>query len=217
MERERSASLLSELQAKIHGIERENRSGAERARISSGSAALDGLLPGGGFAAGTLVEMLSEGFDETATPLAVLVGGHLTRRGGILVVVDARRDFFPPGAARLGVVLERTVVAQPSDAQAELWTLEQALRCEAVSATIGWIDRASDTVMRRLQLAAEIGGGIGLLVRPAESRPTKSWADARLLVQPLSTDAATADWRVRVEMLHCRGGFSGKSIVLALE
>ena len=195
VERERSATLLRELQAKIHGIERENRSGAERARISSGLPALDALLPGGGFAAGTLVEWLGEGFGDAATTLAVLVGGHLTRSRGALMVVDARREFFPPGAAVLGVDLDRTVIAQP-EAEAEFWALEQSLRCEAVSAVIGWVDRASDTVMRRLQLAAEIGGGIGLLVRPASCRNMKSWSDTRLLVHPLpGGEARRPEWR----------------------
>ena len=217
MERERSASLLRQLQEKIHGIERENRSGAERARISSGLPALDALLPGGGFASGTLVEWLSEGFDESATTLAIMVAGNLMRGRGTLVVVDARREFFPPGAAKLGVDLDRTVVAQPEDAQAEVWALEQSLRSEAVSAAVGWIDDVSDTVLRRLQLAAEIGGGIGLLVRPASRRTTKSWADMRLLVHPVPTgDSPAAPWRVRVEMLHCRGGFPGGNIVLDL-
>jgi hypothetical protein len=43
----------------------------------------------------------------------------------------------------------------------------------------------ADREFRRLQLAAETGGTLGLLVRPAQARDEPSWADLRLLVEPV--------------------------------
>jgi len=49
------------------------------------------------------------------------------------------------------------------------------------------VQRLSWLEARRLQLAAEQGGGLGLLIRPEAVRHQPSWADVRLLVEPLPT------------------------------
>ncbi|MGE3808517.1 MAG: hypothetical protein AB7K24_27955 [Gemmataceae bacterium] len=90
---------------------------------------------------------------------------------------------------------------------------EQALRCRGVALTLCWLDRADERVLRRLQLAAETGGGLGMLVRPARVRALPSWADVRLLVCPLPTLAAPVR-RWHVEVVACRGGASGGTVEL---
>jgi hypothetical protein len=197
--------LLDHLKERIRCLEQANRKRQWTAPVSSGLASLDQLLPDRGFAAGTLVEWLGAEFGSGVMTLTLAVSGHLAQPDGMLVIVDAERDLFPPAAADLGVPLERTVVVQPPDLRTQWWALEQSLRSGAVAVTLGWIDRANERVMRRLQLAAETGGGVGFLIRPALCRTAVSWADLRFLVTPLS-DARSVGWRLQVELLACRGG-----------
>ena len=81
------------------------------------------------------------------------------------------------------------------------------------------VDRLSPQACRRLQLAAEIGGGLGILLRPAQARGQPSFAEYRFLVQPLpppNKSDATVSRRWRVELLRARKQFAERSVVVEL-
>ena len=104
----------------------------------------------------------------------------------MLVVIDRPQTFYPPAAAAWGIDLERLIVVHPQNARDELWAAVQALRSPVVAAMWASIDRLDSRAFRRLQLAAEAGRTLGVLVRPAAARGQPSWADVRLEVGPLS-------------------------------
>jgi hypothetical protein len=91
----------------------------------------------------------------------------------------------------------------------------QALRCEAVGAVLGWCERLSALEARQFQLAAETGGGLGLLLRPAAILATPSFATVRLVVTP----AASVNFfrRLHVEVVRHHGGATGQSLLLELD
>jgi hypothetical protein len=211
----RRKELLGDLMQKIRGLEKADRKAQWASAVSSGFVALDRILPAAGFVGGTLIEWLSEEPGTGALTLALALAGKLTRTEGMLVIVDAAREFFPPAAAGLGVPLERTVVVQPGDVRTQWWALEQALLSGAVTATLGRLEKANERVLRRLLLAAEKGGGLGFLVRPASCARTAFCADMRFLVTPFS-DAQANGWCLQVELLACRGGVAGGMAVVEL-
>jgi hypothetical protein len=218
--------LLDDLMERIRGLEQADRNSQWTSAVSSGFAALDRLLPARGLLGGTLVEWLSEGVGTGGMTLALAVAGRLTRTEGNLVIVDAERTFFPPAAAGLGVPLERTVVVQPGDERSQWWALEQALLCGAVTATVGRLDSANERVLRRLLLAAQKGGGLGFLLRPAAHARIAFCPGIRFFVgqafQPDQKDSQPgkadlrAGWRLQVELLACRGGVAGGKAVVEL-
>jgi protein ImuA len=124
--------------------------------------------------------------------------------------------------------LDRTVVVHPTNDRDVLWALEQSLRCRSVAAVVCWLNRLHAHAYRRLQLAAEAGGGIGLLLRSAEYRFQPSWADIRLLVEALpfesrcgrkpssGTDAFSIGRLLRIELISCRGRAGGGAVELPL-
>jgi protein ImuA len=178
-------------------------------------------LLAGNIAQGTLIEWLAEGDGSGAGTLALKAAVGAMADGGALVVVDGRHEFYPPAAAAWGVDLNDMLIVRPSQAGEVVWALEQALRCGhrtggvvGVSAVLCWIDELNDRVFRRLQLAAETGGTVGLLVRPARCRSHPSWADVRVLVRPLVCESQGR--RLHLELLHCRGGMSGEVVQLDL-
>ncbi len=104
--------------------------------------------------------------------------------------IDTGGDFYPPGAAQLGLPLERLLVIRMPQTANALWVCEQALRCKAVAAVVLPIRTVNAYVSRRLQLAAEMGGGLGFLLR-SESRSDHTFAATRLRLDPLPSKDPT--------------------------
>src|SRR5262245_53430526 len=88
----------------------------ETLTFSSGAAAIDRLLPGGGLQHGMLVEWLAERPGCGAGTLGLLAAREACRAGGMLVVVDRAGMFYPPAAAGWGVDPARLIVVRPRNA-----------------------------------------------------------------------------------------------------
>ena len=187
---------------------------ADEAVFSCGAEAVDRLLPGGGLRHGMLIEWLGA---SGAATLSLLAAREACREGGVLLVVDRARTFYPPAAAAWGIDLERLIVVHPQNARDELWAAVQALRSPVVAALWASIERLDSRAFRRLQLAAEAGRTLGALVRPAGARGQPTWADVRLEIGPLPAvrrplHSNHGPWttdherRVQVRIVHCRGG-----------
>ncbi len=195
---------------------------------TTGIAPLDDLLPGGGLPPGSLVECLSSNTGSGTQTLACIVAAHLLQDHGACIVIDRERSFFPPGAWPLAKRLDRLVVVHPASDRDLLWTLEQSLRCRAAAVVMGRINRLDPRDYRRLKLATETGGGMGLLLRSGRHRSQPSWADVRLLIEalpwnsrcertcPSGTDAFSTGRLVRMEMIYCRGRAGGGAVELEL-
>ena len=179
--------------------------------VTTGSPALDRLLPRGGLARGTLVEWLSPGPGSGAGTLALLAFAAACRDGGTGVVCDFSRQWNPLAASRCPAL----VVLRPRTLADQWWAAEQALRSPAVAAV--WLPcaRVAAREFRRWQLAAEAGNTLGLVLRPAQFRHEPGWADVRLLVTPRPN--LVAGRRLHIELLRCRGGETGRSVELVLD
>lgn len=109
----------------------------------------------------------------------------------MLVIVDREGSwterFYPPAAAALGIDLSRMLVLRPHGEQDAIWCLDQALRCRGVGGVWCEWDAMDDRVFRRLQLAAEQGHALGMLVRSAAYCGQPSWAHVQLLVESIPT------------------------------
>jgi len=183
--------------------------------VSTGCAALDRFLPAGGFPCGSLIEFLTSDDGSGAVGLALLSAGQLCRQGKPLVVVDRTGQFYPPAAACLGISPQQLLIVQPRNHADEHWTIHQALRCTGVGAVLAWPATIDHRSFRRLQLAAEHGGGLGLLIRPPSTRREPSWAQVRLAVEPLP-GGTSRKRRLRIELLRCRGAAGNGTLELEL-
>lgn len=179
------SQIIAQLQQALRQCEGARRPHAGR-RTSTGCPELDRLLPEGGLGRGTLVEWLAAASGSGALWLALIAAREACREYGPLVVIDREGTFYPPAAARAGFGPEELIVVRVGNARDESWALDQALRSAGVGAVLCSTRRLSQAAGRRLQLAAETSGGLGLLVRPAAVRDEPCWAEARLLVEPLA-------------------------------
>ena len=169
----------------------------------SGFAALDAELPGGGWPASGLTELLfsAPGSGELRLLAPLLAQGpqeglHADR---LLCVAP---PFLPyaPALQALAWPLERLLLVQPASLADAAWAAEQALRSGACSAVLWWQadERTSaaalTTALRRLHLAAQDSQCPLFALRPASARAQSSPAPLRLLLEP----AAQGQWAVSV-------------------
>jgi protein ImuA len=94
------------------------------------------------------------------------------------------------------------LVVQPASATEALWAAEQTLGSGVCAAVLLWLKGTDDRWLRRLKLAAEAGGALGVLFRPARHRFESSPASLRLLV-------TQAEQGVRLDLLKVQGGRPG--------
>lgn len=182
--------------------------------FSSGLEALDELAPGGAWNRGAVHEFLSEGGMVPAFPALLIARAAIKRPEGEAAIIwcDPLKRFYPPAAAALGVPLRRLYLLHTAEAKEQLWAIGQCLRCGGVGATVAALGRLSQLEARRLQLAAEAGGGIGVLLRPAGSSSRIYAAATRWLVSRAAGDNVVQRWRL--QLVHGHGGRVGEGVYL---
>lgn len=152
--------------------------------VASGHAALDRELPGGGWPAAALTEILCprHGIGELQLVLPALAA--LTRGGGRLAWLAPPHLPYPPALAAAGVRLELLTVVRAPGRRDTLWAAEQVLRAGACRALLLWLPRSSYGELRRLALAAEKRSAVAWLFRPPQAAQESSPAPLRLALEP---------------------------------
>ncbi len=212
-------ALVAQLSREVKRIEvagrvKPNQLGRRSAVFSSGCSLVDGCLPYGGYESGTIIEYLQNTAGSGATTLAMSAAREaLAVTDRFCIVVDWRQQFYPPAAAAMGLDLKRIIIVRPTTLADRLWAIDQALRSPSIVAVIAEIEQLDDHAARRLQLAAESGGGLGLLIRSSQ-RQHPSWAEIQWLVRPLvqSANAPMAHRPLQLELLRVRGGQHGSRV-----
>ena len=166
---------------------------------ASGWPALDECI-GGGWPTGAVCELFSR--RHQGLPLLLPLLARLSRGERWLAWVGPPYLPFAPALAAAGVDLQRVLLVQEADAAQSLWAAEQLLRSPACAVVLAWPARLQPAAIRRLQLAAEQGGGTGMLFRPLRTLERSSHAALRLKVTaiPIGLD---------VSVLKCRGSRGG--------
>lgn len=207
------AGLLAGLRARIARLDRSGPAAEARATFPL-SPELDAHLPWGGLPLAGLHEVLGEDPGASVGFATLLLGrAQAALPGRSLLWIAPDPDAYPPGLANLGLDAARLILVRAPRAADALWAAEEALRSPAIAAVLLLGPAPDLTAARRLQLAAETGGGIGLLLRetPEESGP--GVALTRWRVSPRAAGAATPHhlgdpaWEIR--LLRARGGRPG--------
>jgi hypothetical protein len=179
---------------------------SSRPAWSTGRRALDARLPGGGWPTASLVEVLIDvsGLGEIQLFLPALVQSQRKRDGDApwIVWIAPPHEPFAPALAQQGIELNRFIVVRPASAMEALWAAEQALSSGVCAAVLLWLKGTDDRWLRRLKLAAEEGGALGVLFRPERHRFESSPAVLRLLL-------SQGEREPRLSLLKVQGGRPG--------
>lgn len=163
---------LAALRAQVRTIESQARREAHE-HLPFGIEAVDARLAGGGLARAALHEIAGAKAglaDEAAACL--FIAGLAARQAnkeadtkGTVLWALKRRDLFAPGLAQAGLAPDRLIYAECGCDEDVLAVMEEGLRHGGLAAVVGEIGRAAMASTRRLQLAAEAGGTIALMLR----------------------------------------------------
>lgn len=159
------AERLAALRAQVRALE-SAAGGAERLCLPFGVEALDSRLAGGGLPVAALHEAAAERpgpADEAAATL--FLASIAARRPGIVLWALGSRDLFAPGLAGAGLAPDRLLYAECGGDDDVLAVMEEGLRHGGLAAVVGEVRRAAMPATRRLQLAAEEGGTLALMLR----------------------------------------------------
>ncbi|WP_290841357.1 hypothetical protein [Flavobacterium sp.] len=119
------------------------------------------------FPIGTVHEFLSYQAADAASTNGFItaLASTFLNRDGICLWIGRNRKIYPPGLTYFGVKPERVIFIDLHKQQDLLWTIEEALKCDALTTVVGEIKELGFTESRRLQLAVERSGVTGFIHR----------------------------------------------------
>ena len=187
--------------------------GPPQRQFRTGLEVLDHLAPQAAWPCGAVHEVLAEPRGSCPKSIMLLLArAAWAVCGGAIVWSDPDQQLYPPALAAAGIDLGRLILLRPRNRAEEIWSLGECLRCRGVGATVATLRGLSRVEARRLQLAAERGGGVGVFRRiPDPRHPTHYAAATRWLVQPLPGGPDTQRWSI--QLLHGQGGRIGKNVL----
>lgn len=218
-------AILKQLRETLAGLEPNGF--RRRPVLPFGLDRVDSRLADGGLRLDALHEISGTTGDMADDCAATLfMGGIAARAWGPVLWVVRRRDLFAPGLAQVGLDPKRVIYAEARDDDELLAILEEGLRHRGLGAVIGEVKRIGMPATRRLQLAAEGGRTIALLMKRharegsdplgAPSAAITRWRVASAPSTPLPVaGVGRAQWRLT--LARQRGGESFEQIVEACD
>jgi len=172
----------------------------DEAAFPTGFASLDNALPGRGWCAGGVTELLASehGIGELSLLLPAL--SRITRTQGQWAAF-INPPFLPyaPALSNAGIRLDRLLIVDSKNDNDTLWASEQLLRTGLFTSVVAWVQRSSAQKQRRLQLAAEAGKSWATVYRPQHAAREHSPVSARLQLNIVAT-------QLQVTLIKIRGG-----------
>ncbi|WP_034992873.1 ImuA family protein [Beijerinckia mobilis] len=210
-------AVIAELQQHIERIE--GPRGRARIVLPFGISEIDRRLPGGGLALGALHEVAGGGNGAVDGAAAGLfTAGIAARTRGKVLWCVTRPDLFAPALSQAGLQSDRVIYLDGGDEKTILVCFEEGLRHGGLGAVVAEVARLPMTASRRLQLAAEGSGTIGIALRRWRrqteasdfGQPTAATTRWRVSVLPSTPLPVPGVGRPRwlVELIRCRAGES---------
>jgi len=115
---------------------------------------------------------------------------------------------YAPALARAGLDLRYVLVVDAQTGNIS-WAMERLLSTQACGMILAWPAYLSEVETRRLQLAAEAGASIGVVLHTVETKWRAASAALRLEIQPTGEG-------VSIDIVKARGGCHRPRVSVAL-
>jgi protein ImuA len=177
------ADIIAELQGSILRLQG-FKPGGSNSLLDSRLGSIRYSFPNSTFPLGAIHEFLTAKREDTAATVG-FIGGILSAllgKKGAAMWISCSRTLFPPALKNFGIDPERLIFIDLKNESDVIWAMDEALKCGALSAVVGEVQKISFTESRRLQLAVEKSNVSGFIVRK----------DFR----KLDTTACVSRWRI---------------------
>lgn len=169
------------------------------------------------FPAGAVHEFISSGAEDAAATCGFVSAllSSLMNKKGAAIWISAENTIFPPALKSFGIAPDKIIFIDLKKEKEILWAMEEALKCNGLSAVIGETPALSFTASRRLQLAVEQSQVTGFILRNNTRAVNTTACVTRWKITSLPS-GLTGNMpgvglpRWNVELLKVRNGTPGK-------
>lgn len=182
------SEIVKQLQAEILAMQG-FRAPVENQILKTGLGTIERSFPNRIFPTGAIHEFISLTQEDVAASNGFIAGlvSTLIQGKGACLWIGAKRTVFPPGLASFGIDPSSITFINTCRQKDVLWTIEEALKCDALTCVIGEIGELSFTESRRLQLAVEESRVTGFIHRYQPRSENNVACVARWKIQPASS------------------------------
>jgi hypothetical protein len=180
--RERFLALTDALREEVWRADSLGRSRTDV--ISTGYPTLNAELPGGGWSASALTELLwaQQGAGEFRILIPALK--TVSDASRTIVLLGSPHCLIAPALEQAGIDIGQILIVNAEKPADRLWSAEQILKSGSVGVLVSWHPAVKAEHLRRLQIAASGCEALSFILRPATCRGEPSPAPLRLLCEP---------------------------------
>ncbi len=210
------AAIIAQLQRDILPLQGFKTS-SKNTVLDAGIGVIKNAFPNAAFPLGAIHEFISTGAEEAAATGGFVSGllALLMQQEGACIWISASRTIFPPALQSFGIAPDKIIFIDLQKEKQILWAMEEALKCNGLSAVIGEMSELSFLSSRRLQLAVEQSQVTGFILRRNPRILNATACVTRWKITPLSSQLSegmpgVGFPRWNVELLKVRNGYPGK-------
>jgi hypothetical protein len=181
---------------------------------STGFVELDNLLPWGGWPVSGLVEIVSRHKAIGELQLLMPLLRQRSHQQQSLLWITPPYTLHGPALANAGINIRNSFVI-PSQTRCNnaLWSIEKALQSNECGMVLAWQNWLSARVVRRLQLAANEGKTLGVLLHQRPVPQSPATLQLEISAAPLATDGSR---QLNIRLLKAKGSHRQGEIRLRL-
>jgi cell division inhibitor SulA len=173
--------------------------------IGTGYHELDDILPGRGWPSSGLVEVIARHSGMGELQLLIPLMQSVIKQGKWILCVAPPYLLNAPALTQAGIdIVQILIVKQDTPCKDALWSMEKAMQTETCGLVLAWQNWLPGKVLRRLQLAAEVGDTLAVLFKHNNSKYSPS--SLRLQIKGSATDNRDFS-QAEVTVIKARGNF----------
>lgn len=184
--------------------------------VDFGLGIIKNAFPNKIFPTGAVHELISSGPEDGAATCGFVAGllSSLLNKKGAAIWISQSLKIYPPALKLFGIDPDKIIFIRPKEKEM-LWVMEEALKCDGLSAVIGEIPELNFTASRRLQLAVEKSRVTGFILRNDPKVINTTTCVTRWKITSISSQFSgdmpgVGFPRWNVELLKVRNGTPGK-------
>lgn len=173
-------------------------------------------FPGSTFPVGAVHEFISHSLADHAATAGFLstIMAALMGKDGISIWIGPPQTVFPPALKLFDIAPHKVIFIELYKEREISWAMEEALKCEGLSAVVAEMKELSFNASRRLQLAVEQTGLTGFIIRQQPgllniTACVTRWEVSSLSSRPLNGMPGVGFPRWNVNLVKVRNGKPG--------